>query len=129
MRLPPLPAPADPTVASAHLRTLSVPLAQFVDTRYLIPVFSAAYYEATVISSHDGGLPAGGASGLLKLWFNQGGGMAFRDAVEESKSRREEGAAHFESLRTYTHVSFGMYTYVLLTSGVRAATRSNFHAS
>lgn len=107
LRQPALPAPADPTVSSTHLRSLSVPLSQFLDTRYLIPVFTAPYYEATVIPSSDGGLPqrAPGQSttntGLLKLWFNEGGGMAFRDAVEEVKSRLEEGSTHVEALREY----------------------------
>lgn len=104
-RQPPLPAPADPSLASAHLRTLSVPLSQFLDTRYLIPVFGAPYYEAAVVPSPDGGLPqrsphGGVRTGLLKIWFNEGGGITFRDAVEEVKSRREEGSRHGEALRT-----------------------------
>lgn len=115
LRQPPLPAPADPNVASAHLRSLSVPLAQFVDTRYLIPIFTAPYFEATVIASPGGGLPerttsssnAGSSTtqvnrtGLFKLWFNEGGGMAFRDAVEEVKSRLDEGSTHIEALPLY----------------------------
>lgn len=105
LRQPPLPAPADPSISSEHLRTLSVPLTQFADTRYLIPLFSAPHYEARILPSVDGGLPqreSGGPSnvGLLKIWFNEGGGMAFRDAVEEVKSRREEGATGGEALRT-----------------------------
>lgn len=35
LRQPPLPAPAEGTAPSAHLRSLSVPLASFVDTRYM----------------------------------------------------------------------------------------------
>jgi hypothetical protein len=109
LRQPPLPAPADPSVASAHLRSLSVPLAQFVDTRYLIPIFTAPYFEASIIPSPDGGLPqrsssagqAASNTGLFKLWFNEGGGMAFRDAVEEVKSRLDEGSTHIEALPLY----------------------------
>lgn len=109
LRQPPLPAPADPSITSTHLRSLSIPLSQFVDTRYLIPVFTAPYFEASVIPSSDGGLPqrvsgSGSSSnntGLFKLWFNEGGGMAFRDAVEEVKSRLEEGSTHIEALPLY----------------------------
>ncbi|MCO5549655.1 hypothetical protein L7F22_003128 [Adiantum nelumboides] len=109
LRQPALPAPADPSISSTHLRSLSVPLKQFVDTRYLIPVFTAPYFEASIIPSIDGGLPqrtsgSGSSSnntGLFKLWFNEGGGMAFRDAVEEVKSRLEEGSTHIEALPLY----------------------------
>lgn len=106
LRQPPLPAPADPSASSEHLRSLSVALKQFVDTRYLIPIFSAPHYEANILPSVDGGLPqrqAGQSSnvGVLKIWFNEGGGMAFRDAIEEVKSRREEGASNVEALREW----------------------------
>lgn len=106
LRQPPLPAPVDPSIPSEHLRSLSVPISQFVDSRYMIPVFSAPYYEASVVPSINGGLPARESGqpsnvGLLKIWFNEGGGMAFRDAVEEVKSRREEGASNIEALREY----------------------------
>lgn len=104
LRQPPLPAPIDPTSPSEHLRTLSVPLGQFIETRYMIPIFSAPHYEASIVPSPDGGLPrrdAGHASnvGVLKIWFNEGGGMTFRDSVEEVKSRRDEGATNVEALR------------------------------
>lgn len=109
LRQPPLPAPADPSITSTHLRSLSIPLAQFLDTRYLIPVFTAPYFEASIVPSIDGGLPqripgnttASNNTGLFKLWFNDGGGMAFRDAVEEVKSRLEEGSTHIEALPLY----------------------------
>ncbi|UZJ51664.1 hypothetical protein CBS101457_000984 [Exobasidium rhododendri] len=112
LRQPPIPAPADPSLSSQHLRTLSVPLKQFVDTRYLIPIFSAPHFEANVIPSVDGGLPqrqAGQASnvGLMKIWFNEGGGMSFRDAIEEVKSRREEGSSNIEALPLYEPSSQG----------------------
>lgn len=103
MRQPPLPTPA--SADNTQLSTLSVPLPNFLDTRYLIPIFAAPVYEATIIPTPDGGLPQPSRSsgmpttGLLKLWFTEGGGMQFRDAIEEVKSRREEGARQFEALR------------------------------
>ena len=107
LRQPPLPAPLPGQALSAHLRSLSVPLRNFVDTRYLIPIFAAPYYEAHVLPVRDGGLPqhvpgAPATSGLAKIWFNEGGGTLFKEAVEEAKARAEIGGAaegHLEALR------------------------------
>lgn len=107
LRQPPFPAPADISTPSPHLRTLSVPLTHFTDTRYMIPVFSAPYYEATVLPVRGGGLPEqqpGGpsATGLLKIRFAEGGGTQFREAVEEVKARMEDmggRAEHMDELR------------------------------
>lgn len=104
-------------VADLHapLVTLSVPLDHYIDTRYMIPIFGAPYFEASVVPVPDGGLPTAqdpatpGAAptGLLTTYFNEGGGIEFRSAVEEAKSRFDEArgrhqAAHFESLPEYT---------------------------
>lgn len=81
----------------------------------MIPIFSAPHYEASIVPSVEGGLPqrqAGHGSnlGLLKIWFNEGGGMTFRDSVEEVKSRREEGAANGEALREFFNVFFFFFS-------------------
>ncbi|PWN95905.1 hypothetical protein FA09DRAFT_331841 [Tilletiopsis washingtonensis] len=110
LRQPALPAPLPGQASSAHLRSLSVPLRNFVDTRYLIPIFAAPYYEAHVLPVRDGGLPqhvpgAPATSGLAKIWFNEGGGTLFKEAVEEAKARAEIGGAaegHLEALPTYS---------------------------
>ncbi|CAO1615072.1 unnamed protein product [Parajaminaea phylloscopi] len=106
LRQPMLPPPSDTAHASAHLRSLNVPLSHLVDCRYMIPVFAGPYYEASVIPVAGGNLPepvAGGPTvkGTLKIWFSEGGGSAFRDAVEEVRSLAR-GAQHGEQLPAYT---------------------------
>ena len=111
---------AQQAVTPDVLNTLSIPLPNFQDTRYLIPIFSAPYYEASVLPVPGGGLPeclpvtsSGSSSvsatlparGMLTMYFNQGGGLEFRSAVEEVKARMEEMqggvAQHMESLPVY----------------------------
>ncbi|EST05601.1 hypothetical protein PSEUBRA_005294 [Kalmanozyma brasiliensis GHG001] len=90
-------APPDPTV----LKSLSVPLDHFQASKFIIPIFTAAYLQADVYSVPQGGLPErqpGEEShpvGKLKLWFMESGGIAFRDAVDKArtlwqKHRQEE---------------------------------------
>ncbi|PWN19220.1 hypothetical protein BCV69DRAFT_262089 [Microstroma glucosiphilum] len=105
LRIPPLPQPAEQSEASQHLRSLNVPLTHLVDSRYLIPIFGAPYYEASVLPVPGGNLPeacSGGAAskGLCKIWFNEGGGAAFRDAVEEVRNLAR-GGQHGEQLPLY----------------------------
>lgn len=105
LRIPPLPQPAEQAEASQHLRSLNVPLTHLVDSRYLIPIFGAPYYEASVLPVPGGNLPesrqGGPASkGLCKIWFNEGGGAAFRDAVEEVRNLAR-GGQHGEQLREW----------------------------
>lgn len=105
LRIPPLPQPAEQSVASQHLRSLNVPLTHLVDSRYLIPIFGAPYYEASVLPVPGGNLPEGrpggpASKGLCKIWFNEGGGAAFRDAVEEVRNLAR-GGQHGEQLRGY----------------------------
>lgn len=105
LRQPPLPQPADQSQASQHLRSLNLPLSHLVDCRYMIPVLAAPYYEASVISVPGGNLPEaqpGGPTvkGQLKIWFSEGGGSAFRDAVEEVRNLSKSGR-HGEQLREF----------------------------
>lgn len=100
---------------SAPLVTLTVPLDNYMDTRYMIPIFGAPYFEATILPVPQGGLPAhddpatpGAApTGTLTTYFNEGGGIDFRNAVEEVKARFDEmrghdRPTHFESLPQYS---------------------------
>ncbi|KDN38201.1 hypothetical protein K437DRAFT_251430 [Tilletiaria anomala UBC 951] len=115
LRQPLLPPHA---VTSDVLQSLSVPLSNFLDTRYMIPVFSAPYYEAAIIPVPGGGLPEvtntasasspasanSPAKGMWTMYFNEGRGLEFRSAVEEVKVRMEEmhgRAQHMESLPLY----------------------------
>lgn len=72
-----------------------------------IPIFAAPYYEAHVLPVQGGGLPeqvpgAPTAVGLVKIWFNEGGGVTFKEAVEEAKARLDQGAGgHMEALREF----------------------------
>lgn len=101
LRQPMLPAPAENDRASEHLRSLNVPLSNLVDCRYMIPVFAAPYYEAGVLPVPGGNLPNEGPGvnkGILKIWFLEGGGNSFRDAVEEVRNLAK-GGQHGEQLR------------------------------
>ncbi|KAN0064863.1 hypothetical protein ACQY0O_001920 [Thecaphora frezii] len=90
------PSASRPDPASANLQTLSIPHDRFQNFRYVIPIFSAAYLEADVYPVLDGGLPQrrpGEAlvpKGKLKIWFNEGGGVVFRDAVEKARKAWEQ---------------------------------------
>ncbi|SPO37572.1 uncharacterized protein PSFLO_03047 [Pseudozyma flocculosa] len=92
--MPPPPPPGAPPPTSLH--SLSVPHDHFQNFRYIIPIFSAAYLEAEVFPVTGGGLPQRQTGepetpkGKLKIWFNEGGGVAFRDAVERAKKEWEE---------------------------------------
>jgi len=86
-----------------HLQSLNVPLTHLVDSRYMIPILAGPYYEAGVMPVPGGNLPQpvpGGPvnKGHLKIWFLQGGGTAFRDAVEEVRNLTR-GVTHGEQLR------------------------------
>ena len=120
LRQPPLPPSS---VQPSDLNTLTVPFSNFLDTRYMIPVFSSPYYEASIIPVPGGGLPemspAGSSSssssasttsafvqakGRWIMHFNEGRGMEWRQAVEEVKARAEEmhgRAQHMEDLPLY----------------------------
>lgn len=98
-----LPAAENDSVAKTELQSLNVPLSNLVDCRYMIPVFAAPYYEAAVIPVPGGNLPEGipggpTVKGLLKIWFLEGKGSSFRDAVEEVRNLAR-GAQHGEQLR------------------------------
>ncbi|CAO1638763.1 unnamed protein product [Sympodiomycopsis kandeliae] len=105
LRQPALPPVADQSQASEHLRSLNMPLNHLVDCRYMIPVLAAPYYEAGVIPVPGGNLPEatpGGPTvkGILKIWFLEGRGATFRDAVEEVRNL-SKGAQHGEQLPAY----------------------------
>lgn len=105
LRQPALPPVADQSQPSEHLRSLNVPLSHLVDCRYMIPVLAGPYYEAGVIPVPGGNLPEGQAGGptvkgLLKIWFLEGKGAAFRDAVEEVRNL-SSGGQHGEQLREW----------------------------
>lgn len=105
LRVPPLPAAADQSAPSEHLRSLNIPLTHLVDSRYMIPILAGPYYEAGVIPVPGGNLPEGQpggptVKGLLKIWFMEGQGTAFRDAVEEVRNL-SKGEQHGEPLREF----------------------------
>lgn len=73
----------------------------------MIPIIAAPYYEAGVIPVPGGDLVAAEQEshdrppkGLLKVWFLEGGGAAFRDAVEEVRNLAR-GGQHGEQLREF----------------------------
>jgi hypothetical protein len=90
-----------PPGAADIIDTLSVPLANFQDGRFIQPLFKATYWEALVIP-----VPGGGLSGphAVKLSFNKGQGWEFYEAVEEVKARAAEANegqfGYVEALRT-----------------------------
>ncbi|CEH12402.1 PROTEIN D2013.6 [Ceraceosorus bombacis] len=100
----------DTSTTPTQLHSLSVPLNNWQDARYMIPIFGQAYYEARILAVRGGGLwdestnDSSARMSLVKIWFNEGGGSFFKDAVEEAKNRLEQGAAsaHFEALPTYS---------------------------
>lgn len=118
LRQPPLPTPSDLSIPSQHLRSLSIPIERLLEARYMIPIFGSPYYEARVLPVTDGGLPQptrqqgtegnqDAGLGLLKIWFSQGGGIQFREAMEEVKSRLDEQGGklnHLEQLREYQRI-------------------------
>jgi len=85
----------------------------------MIPIFGSPYYEARVLPVKDGGLPQpaqqqgvngndAAGLGLLKIWFEGGGGIQFREAVEEVKARLDEQGGklnHLEQLRECDRVA------------------------
>lgn len=100
-----LPAESSPSA----LRSLNVPLSHLFDCRYMIPIFAAPYYEASIIPVPGGNLPEsqpGGPAvkGTLKIWFKEGGGSAFREAVEEVRGLAR-GTQPAEQLRKSLQVS------------------------
>ncbi|CDU22806.1 uncharacterized protein SPSC_01436 [Sporisorium scitamineum] len=78
------------------LNSLSVPLDHFQSSKYVIPIFTAAYLQADVYSVAQGGLPERQPGdelhpvGKLKLWFMESGGLAFRDAVDKARAKWQQ---------------------------------------
>lgn len=118
---------------TAPLGTLTIPLDHYLDGRYAIPIFGAAYYEACIVPVPGGGLPSPADSatphaeptGTLITYFTQGGGMDYRAAIEEVKTRWTEMSGqppvHFEALPLYTSGAGGP------SGGAHIATGSSSH--
>ena len=96
------------------LNSLSVPLDHFHSSKYVIPIFTAAYLQADVYSVPQGGLPERQPGqeahpvGKLKLWFMESGGVAFRDGVDKAKvlwQQRRETQLDQDALRTFSFSS------------------------
>ena len=88
------------------LDSLSIPLNRLAGGRYTIPILAAPYYEVAVKPAPGGGFPqhADGtpATATLRIWFNEGNGIAFRSALAAAQEQHEAERHWVEPLRAYS---------------------------
>lgn len=89
--------------ASEELDSLSVPLEKMSVGRYILPIFSAPYWQAAITHFTDGTSD----HGQVIVRFPSGGGMSFQQTIREAQEQWDVDRHHEDYLRTYkcSHLS------------------------
>ena len=82
---------------SEELDTLSVPLEKMNVGRYILPIFWAPYWQATMTHFTDGTSD----HGQVIVRFPSGGGMSFQQTIREAQEQWDVERHHEDYLRTY----------------------------
>ena len=83
--------------ASEELDTLSVPLETMSVGKYMLPIFCAPYWQATMTHFTDGTSD----HGQVIVRFPSGGGMSFPQTIRAAQAQWDVERHHEDILRTY----------------------------